>query len=152
MALGYTMPLPESDKYLRTREAFEDEIVGLFGGRAAEELIFGQITTGAANDLERATQLARAMVTRYAFSRNLSQRTFGEEQGNQYLGALGEVRNYSEEMAQTIDREIDQILDAAYQRARKICTVQQPRLETVAKALLVHETIDRAQFEELMAS
>ena len=150
MALGYTMPLPESDKYLRSREAFEDEIVGLLGGRAAEEIIFKRITTGAANDLERATKLARAMVTRYGFSPVLGLRTFGEEQGNPYLGTLGEIRDYSEQVAQAIDQEIRQILDTAYQRAKAIILRQKHHLEALANALLEHETIDRPQFEALM--
>jgi len=151
MALGYTMPLPDGDKYLRSQEAFEDEIVGLLGGRAAEEVIFERVTTGAANDLERATQLARAMVTRYGFSQTLGLRTFGEEQGNPYLGSLGEIRDYSEEMARMIDQEIRQILDRAYQRAKNIVTEQRRRLEALAEALLEHETIERAKFEALMA-
>jgi cell division protease FtsH len=151
MALGYTMPLPEGDKYLRSREAFEDEIVGLLGGRAAEEIIFKRITTGAANDLERATKLARAMVTRFGFSQTLGLRTFGEEQGNPYLGSLGEIRNYSEEMAQTIDHEIRHILDTAYQRAKDIVVTQQRKLEALAGALLEQETIERPAFEALMA-
>jgi cell division protease FtsH len=151
MALGYTMPLPENDKYLRTKEAFEDEIVGLLGGRAAEEMIFKRITTGAANDLDRATDLARAMVTRYGFSEKLGLRTFGEEQGNQYLGKVGEMRNYSEDVARAIDQEMRHILDAAYQRARDIVRQQQQKLEALAKALLEVETVERAQFEALMA-
>ena len=151
MALGFTMPLPESDKYLRTREAFEDEIVGLLGGRAAEEIIFDRVTTGAANDLERATKLARTMITRYGFSEKLGLRTFGEEQGNPYLGKLGEIRDYSEAMAQSIDQEIRHILDTAYHRAKDIVVQQQHKLESLAQALLEHETIDRPQFEMLMA-
>ncbi len=151
MALGYTMPLPEGDKYLRSREAFEDEIVGLLGGRAAEEIIFKRITTGAANDLERATKLARAMVTRFGFSQKLGLRTFGEEQGNPYLGGLSEIRNYSEEMAQTIDYEMRHILDTAYQRAQEIIVSRQRKLEALAEALLEYETIERPAFEALMA-
>jgi cell division protease FtsH len=151
MALGYTMPLPESDKYLRTKEAFEDEIVGVLGGRAAEEIIFNQITTGASNDLERATKLARAMVTRYGFSERLGLRTFGEEQGNPYLGHMGETRNYSEEIAESIDREIRQILDKAYQQAKNIVMTQKDKLENLAKTLLDIETVERPQFEALMA-
>jgi len=151
MALGYTMPLPEGDKYLRRRDAFEHEIVGLLGGRAAEELIFNQVTTGASNDLERATKLARAMVTRYGFSRKLGLRTFGEEQGNAYLGSLGETRDYSEEKAQAIDQEIDQILETAYQRAKSILTEQRSKMDTLAAALLEHETIERTAFEAMMA-
>jgi cell division protease FtsH len=151
MALGYTMPLPEGDKYLRTREAFEDEIVSLLGGRAAEEIIFQQVTTGASNDLERATKLARAMVTRYGFSKTLGLRTFGEEQGNPYLGSMGEIRDYSEEMAQVIDQEMRQILEGAYQRATDILTAQRQKLEALAELLLECETVERPEFEALMA-
>ncbi len=151
MALGYTMPLPESDKYLRTKEAFEDEISGLLGGRAAEEIIFEQVTTGASNDLERATELARSMVTRYGFSDELGLRTFGQVQGNPYLGNLGETPNYSEEMARRIDKEIGHIIDAAYQRAKEIISKQQHKLESLAKTLLDIETVERAEFEALMA-
>jgi cell division protease FtsH len=151
MALGYTMPLPESEKYLRSKEAFEDEIAGLLGGRAAEEIIFKQITTGAANDLERATELARSMITRYGFSETLGLRTFGQVQGNPYLGHLGETPNYSETMSQRIDQEISQILDAAYQRARNIVSQQKDKLEKLAKTLLDIETVERPQFEALMA-
>jgi cell division protease FtsH len=150
-ALGYTMPLPENDKYLRTKEAFEDEITGLLGGRAAEEVIFNSVTTGAANDLDRATKLARAMITRYGFSQKLGLRTFGEEQGNPYLGNMGEIRNYSDEIAHSIDQEIHHILDKAYQQAKNIVTSQKHKLEAVAKTLLDIETVDRPQFEALMA-
>jgi cell division protease FtsH len=151
MALGYTMPLPESEKYLRSKEAFEDEIVGLLGGRAAEEIVFKRITTGAADDLERATELARSMITRYGFSEKLGLRTFGQVQGNPYLGNLGETPNYSEEMSQRIDKEISQILDTAYQRAKNIIIQQKDRLENLAKTLLDIETVERPQFEALMA-
>jgi cell division protease FtsH len=150
MALGYTMPLPTNDRYLRSKEAFEDEIVGLLGGRAAETLVFQRITTGAANDLERATELARAMVKRYGFSEKLGLRTFGTEQPVGYLGNLGDTRDYSEEMAQHIDQEINSILDVAYARAKTIITEKRPKLDKLAKALLEVETIDRAQFELLM--
>jgi cell division protease FtsH len=151
MALGYTMPLPESEKHLRSKAAFEDEIAGLLGGRAAEEIIFKQITTGAANDLERATELARSMITRYGFSKTLGLRTFGQVQGNPYLGNLGETPNYSEAMSQRIDQEISQILDAAYQRAKGIIVQQKDKLEKLAKTLLDIETVERPQFEGLMA-
>jgi cell division protease FtsH len=151
MALGYTMPLPENEKYLRSKESFEDEIAGLLGGRVAEEIIFKQITTGAANDLERATELARSMITRYGFGETLGLRTFGQVQGNPYLGNLGETPNYSEAMSQRIDQEISQILDAAYQRAKSIIIQQKNKLEKLAKTLLDIETVERPQFESLMA-
>ena len=91
------------------------------------------------------------MVTRYGFSPKLGLRTFGEEQGNPYLGSLGEVRDYSEEMAHRIDDEVGQILDRAYQRAKQIISHHQVKLETLAEVLLKYETIDRTQFESLMA-
>jgi cell division protease FtsH len=150
MALGYTMPLPEHDQYLRTKEAFADEIVGLLGGRAAEELIFNSVTTGAANDLERATQIARAMVTRFGFSEALGLRTFGQEQGNPFLGNMGELRDYSEEMAQRIDEEIRQILDVAYQQATEIVIENSDKLEALAEKLLDVETVNRTEFVALM--
>ncbi len=152
MALGYTMPLPEGDKYLRIRETFDDEIVSLLGGRAAEELIFDRITTGAANDLERATKLARAMVTRYGFSPELGLRSFvSQDYSNPYLGQNGESRDYSEEVAQSIDREIRRILDSSYQRAKDLLEEHRDKMDRLAQALLEHETIERAEFEQLMA-
>ncbi|MEM7032357.1 MAG: hypothetical protein AAF629_22590, partial [Chloroflexota bacterium] len=151
MALGYTMPLPEGDKYLRSKEAFEDEIVSLLGGRAAEEVFFKRITTGAANDLERATKLARDMVTRYGFSDRLGLRTYGESEGNAYLGSVSQSRNYSEEIAQNIDDEMRSILDSAYQRAKVIVTEQRGKMEDLATALLDIETVERPQFETMMA-
>jgi cell division protease FtsH len=150
MALGYTMPLPENGKHLRTKETFEDEIVALLGGRAAEELIFNSVTTGAANDLERATGIARAMVTRLGFSEALGLRTFGQEQGNPFLGNMGELRDYSEEMAQRIDEEIRQILDVAYQQATEIVIENRDKLEALAEKLLDVETVNRTEFVALM--
>ncbi|MEM7030397.1 MAG: ATP-dependent zinc metalloprotease FtsH [Chloroflexota bacterium] len=151
MALGYTMPLPESDKYLRTKEAFEDEIVGLLGGRAAEELVYDQVTTGASNDLQRATKLARDMVTQYGFSKKLGLRTYGETQENPFLGNMSQSRNYSEEMAQGIDEEILGILDKAYQRAKSILTERKDKLDTLTRTLLEIETVNRPEFETMMA-
>jgi cell division protease FtsH len=90
------------------------------------------------------------MVTRYGFSEKLGLRTFGEEQGNPYLGKMGELRNYSEEMAQAIDREMHHILDTAYRRAKDIVTHQQPKLDNLARTLLEVETVERARFEALM--
>ena len=150
MALGYTMPLPENNRQLRSKEAFVSEIVGLLGGRAAEEIVFNRITTGAANDLERATRLARSMVTRFGFSEKLGMRTFGEEQGNPFLGSLGETRDYSEERAQAIDQEIDQIIQAAYQQAKDLLVEYRTKLDELAEALLEQETVNRPQFEALM--
>ena len=109
------------------------------------------MTTGAANDLERVTDLARAMVTRYGFSENLGLRTFGEEQGNPFLGDLGEIRDYSEEMAQAIDQEIRHISETAYRRAKEILLKQRDKLEALSVKLLDVETVERTEFEALMA-
>ncbi|NLE76232.1 MAG: ATP-dependent zinc metalloprotease FtsH, partial [Chloroflexi bacterium] len=105
MALGYTVPLPEEDRYLHSRSRFQGELVGLLGGRAAEELVFQDVTTGAASDLERVTRLARKMVTEYGMSERLGPLTFGHKEELVFLGReIGEQRNYSEEVAQEIDR------------------------------------------------
>ncbi len=109
------------------------------------------MTTGASNYLDRATELALANVTRYGFSEQLGLRTFGQRQGNPYLGELGETPDYSEEMAQSIDREIRQIMDGAYQRAKGIVQKRRENLERLAKTLLDVETVDRSHFEALMA-
>jgi cell division protease FtsH len=147
------MSLPESmDSGLMLQQQLEDMIVGLLGGRAAEELTFGQITTGASNDLERTTSIARAMVTRYGMSERLGLRVYGEEHDDMiFLGrSLGEPRNYSDKTARTIDEEVDRIIEESYNRARKILTEQNAKLEKLAQMLLQIETVDREQFEALM--
>lgn len=150
---GYTMSLPEEDSMLVSREKFEDQIAGLLAGRAAEEITFNRITTGAANDLERATQIARAMVTRYGMSEKLGLRTFGEQAGNIFLGRdLMEQRNYSEEAAVQIDQEVRRILDHAYLRAKSILQEHRAKLIRVSQTLLERETIDREEFENIMRS
>lgn len=150
---GYTMSLPESaDRGLISREHLEDVIVGLLGGRAAEDIIFNQITTGASNDLERTTGIARAMVTRYGMSDTIGLGVYSEDNSQVFLGrSIAEPRNYSEETAQLIDREVDRILDEAYSRAKGLLNEHRDKLEVLAQALLEVETIDRKKFEELMA-
>jgi cell division protease FtsH len=149
---GYTMSLPESmDSGLHSREQLEDQIVGLLGGRAAEEITFSRITTGASSDLERATRIARAMVTRFGMSERLGLRVYGEDGGTPFLGRqLGEQRDYSEESARSIDEEVSSILSIAYGRARTILTDNSDKLWTLAKTLLDIETVDRQQFETMM--
>ncbi len=151
---GYTMSLPESqDNSLLSREQLEDMIVGLLGGRAAEHLTFDRITTGAANDLERATSIARAMVTRYGMSEEVGLGVYGEDHNTVFLGrSLAEQRNYSEDTARLIDREVDNILNRAYERARALLTEHRDKLLSLASALLEIETVDRQQFELLMAT
>jgi cell division protease FtsH len=153
MALGYTMGLPDEDRYLRNRAKFEDDLAGLLGGRAAEELVFNDVTTGASNDLERATKLARAMVTQYGMSDKLGPLTFGEKEELVFLGReIGEQRNYSEAVAQEIDAEVKRFITRAYDRARQVLTEHRDRLEVVARRLIERETIDAPEFNALVAT
>jgi cell division protease FtsH len=147
---GYVMSLPE-DRLAMSREQFEDQIAFAFGGRAAEEVFFGRITTGAAADLQQATRIARAMVMQYGMSDNLGLRTFGEQQGNIFLGReLGYGRDYGEDAAKAIDEEVGRILEANYVRARHIIESSRPKLIELAETLKQVETLDREEFEVLM--
>jgi cell division protease FtsH len=148
---GYVMPLPENDSFLHSREEFEDVIVAGMGGRAAEEIIFNQFTTGASDDLRQATARARAMVTQYGMSDVLGPRAFGSGSGSLFLGRdLYEQRDYSEQAAEEIDNEVKRILQTAYQRAKSILLDNRDKLEQIASVLIEQETLDRASFEELM--
>ncbi len=150
---GYVMSLPENDAFLRSRDEFEDEIVAMMGGRAAEEIIFNQFTTGASSDLQQATNQARAMVTQYGMSDLLGPRSFGSGSGSLFLGRdLYEQRDYSEQAAEEIDNEVKRILQTAYQRAKSILTENREKLEQIAHVLMEQETLDRSGFEELMGS
>jgi cell division protease FtsH len=152
MALGYTMHLPEDDRYLQRKSKFMDDLSGVLGGRAAEEIIFNDITTGAANDLERATDLARAMVTRYGMSETLGPRTFGNREELVFLGReISEQRNYSEEVAQQIDQEVKRIISHAYNKAKEILTTYRAKVDAVANRLIHEETIEGAEFEAMFA-
>jgi cell division protease FtsH len=153
MALGYTMPLPEEDRYLRSRAKFEDELAGLLGGRAAEELVFNDVTTGASNDLERATKIARAMVTQYGMSEKLGPMTFGEKEALVFLGKeIGEQRNYSEAVAREIDAEVKRIVTQAYERAKQVLTEHRDKLQELARRLIEQETVDSAELKALLAA
>nr|MBC7244624.1 ATP-dependent metallopeptidase FtsH/Yme1/Tma family protein [Chloroflexota bacterium] len=152
MALGYTIHLPEDDRYLRSKAKFEDEITGLLAGRAAEELVFGDITTGASNDLEQATKLARAMVTQYGMSEVLGPRTFGQKEELIFLGReIAEQRDYSEEVARQIDIEVKRIIETAYQRAMNILKEHRQKLDELAKRLIEVETIEGPELQALLA-
>ncbi len=152
MALGYTMPLPEDDRYLMQRSKFEDELAGLLGGRAAEELIFNDITTGASNDLERATRLARKMVTEYGMSDKLGPLTFGHKEELVFLGReIGEQRNYSEEVAQAIDEEVRRLITEAHETALRILRENKDTLIGLAKRLIETETLEGTELEALIA-
>ena len=152
MALGYTMHLPEDDRYLQRKSKFMDDLAGLLGGRAAEDIVFSDITTGATNDLERATDLARAMVTRYGMSEQLGPRTFGDREELVFLGReIAEQRNYSEQVAQQIDDEVKRIISAAYGKAREILSTYREKLEMLAHRLIHEETIEGQDFEAMFA-
>lgn len=149
---GYVMPLPEDDSGLISREQFEDLITATMGGRAAEEIIFNQLTTGASSDLQQATQRARMMVTQFGMSETLGPRTFGGGTGSLFLGRdLYEQRDYSEHAAEEIDKEVKRILQSAYHRAKTLLTENRDKLESVARVLIERETLDRTSFEDLMA-
>jgi len=153
MALGYTMPLPEDDRYLMARSKFEDELAGLLGGRAAEELIFDDVTTGAANDLERATKLARKMITEYGMSERLGPLTFGRKEELVFLGReIGEQRNYSEEVARAIDEEIRRIISEAHEKAKSILTQHKDTLIRLAKKLMEVETLEGEELEAVLSA
>jgi cell division protease FtsH len=152
MALGYTMPLPEDDRYLMQRSKFEDELAGLLGGRAAEELVFDDVTTGASNDLERATRLARKMVTEYGMSEKLGPLTFGRKQELVFLGReIGEQRNYSEDVARAIDEEVRRLISQAHETALRILRENKDKLVNVAKKLIEVETLEGPDLEAMFA-
>jgi cell division protease FtsH len=150
MAGGYTLSLPVDDRYLKNQSKFEADLVALMGGRAAEELIFEEVTTGASNDLDRATKMARAMVMRYGMSEKLGPLMFGEKEEMVFLGKeIGEQRNYSEEIARQIDREVRRIIEGAYTNAVKLLQDNRVKLEEIADRLLQEETLDAKSFEAI---
>ncbi len=152
MALGYTMPLPEEDRYLKHRAKFKDELAGLLGGRAAEELMFNDVTTGAASDLVQATKLARKMVCEYGMSEDLGPMTFGKKQELIFLGReIAEQRDYSEAVAQEIDREVRGFIDEAHSRAREILTTYRDKLIALAQRLIEDETLEGAELKAMFA-
>ncbi len=152
MSLGYTMALPEQDRYLYTKDKFEDEIAGMLAGRASEELVFDERWTGASDDLERATKLARKMVTAYGMSEKLGPLTFGDREELVFLGReIAEQRNYSDHVAEEIDHEVRGIIDEAHHRARAILLTYRQKLDILAQRLMEIETIERKEFEALVA-
>ncbi len=151
MALGVTMYLPEKDSFLVTRAHLLDAITSFLGGRAAETMRFGTATTGANNDLSRATEIARAMVCEYGMSDKLGHLTFGRRHGNPFLGRdIMEDRNYSEEIATIIDNEIRTIVDECFRRGLGILQANHDMVVRVAEALMDQETLDRKAFLELL--
>jgi cell division protease FtsH len=151
-ALGYTLTLPEEDKFLMTREELSDELAMLLGGRVAEELIMGDITTGAANDIERATKVARQMVTEYGMSDTIGPLTLGQKQHEVFLGRdFATQPDYSDQVAFEIDNEVRQMIDQAHDEALEILQDQRGKLDEIAGALIDRETIDRDDVERVLA-
>jgi cell division protease FtsH len=150
MAAGYTMALPEEDRTLMPRKKLTTEIIGLLGGRVAEEVVFDDITSGAANDIERVTQIARNMVTRLGMSSDLGPMVYGQKEEMIFLGReISEQRDYSESIAEKIDAEVRKIVNEAYEEARRIIKTHRKELDAVATRLLEVETLSRDEFEKL---
>ncbi len=151
MAAGYTMHLPEEDRTHVSRRQMYEELIVLLAGRVAEEVTLDDICTGASNDIERATGIARNMITRYGFSNTLGPIVYGEPEGEVFLGRdFGHQRNYSENVAKEIDAEIREMIDTAYEEARRILTEHREQLDLIAEYLLVHEKINGDTFDKLM--
>jgi len=151
MAGGYTMTLPAEERYVATRSELFDRLAHMLGGRAAEELAFNEISTGAQDDLEKTTNLARRMVMEWGMSDELGPLTFGNRQGEIFLGRdLARERNYSEEVAAAIDREVRRLVDEAYDRARTILKEHWDRVQVLVEVLKDRETVDEKLFHQLM--
>jgi cell division protease FtsH len=152
MAGGYTVSLPKEDRTFMTREDILDRVVELLGGRVAEEIFLGEISTGASNDLERVTEILRRMITEFGMSEKLGPMQFGHRQGGQvFLGRdITSEQNYSEAIAYEIDQEMRTMVDECYQRTRQILTDHRDQLELMAKTLLEVETLDGEQIRQLM--
>ena len=150
-ALGYTMQLPEEDHFLETRNGMLDQIAVLLGGRTAEELFCDDVTTGASNDLERATKLAREMVTRYGMSKELGTQVFGEAQHEVFLGRdYANHNDFSAETAKRIDDEVERIMREAHDRARETLDARHAQMDTMARVLLARETVEGDAVQALL--
>jgi cell division protease FtsH len=153
-ALGVTMFLPEEDRYSNSRQRINSMIAALFGGRVAEEEIFGDeaVTTGASNDIERATALARSMVTKWGLSNKMGPLAYAEEENEVFLGKSSgqQQKSVSDETARTIDTEIRKIIDTQYSRATKLIKDNMDKMHLMADALMKYETIDSGQIDEIM--
>ncbi|MDH4368180.1 MAG: AAA family ATPase, partial [Dehalococcoidia bacterium] len=147
---GWTRFLPSEDRHLWTKSQFDDRLAVSLGGRVAEEITFGEMTTGAQNDLEQATKLARQMVTEYGMSEKLGPRTFGQRQELVFLGReISEQRDYSDKIAQEIDEEVHNIIQRAYNTARKVLTTNKEKLNQLAQELMTHETLDEPELDKI---
>jgi cell division protease FtsH len=147
---GFTMYLPQEDRSYASKMEMEENIVRLLGGRVAEKLVLNDISTGASNDIERATKIARAMVTTYGMSDELGPMAYGTNDDEVFLGRdFNKIRNYSEEVAAKIDKEMRRIIDNAYHKTETLLSENMEKLERVAQALLEKETISGKEFETL---
>jgi cell division protease FtsH len=150
-ALGYTISLPTEDKFLTTRAELKDTMAMTLGGRAAEEIVFGEVTTGASNDLEKVTATAKQMVMRFGMSEKLGPRVFGHDHGQPFLGReFSSEPDYSDDVAREIDAEIRRIVEEAHQAARDILTKHRVDLDHTSEVLLRRETIEADQFQRLL--
>ena len=148
MALGYTMALPENDRVLVSKTKFEQDLSAILGGRVAEELVFGDVTNGAVDDLGKVTKLARAMVTQYGMSQQMGPMVFGQRHELVFLGRdIGEQRNFSEQVARKIDKEVNRIVSEAYDRATQILTKYSELHHALTRRLIEAETLDAEEFE-----
>jgi cell division protease FtsH len=149
-ALGYTMVLPDEDKYSTTRNEMLDQLAYMLGGRAAEEIVFHDPTTGAANDIEKATAVARAMVTQYGMTERIGAIKLGQENGEPFLGRdMGHQRDYSEEVAGVVDEEVKKLIEAAHDEAWEILVANRDILDDLVLALLERETLDKSEVAEI---
>ncbi len=152
-ALGYALPLPDDDRQFKSLAEYEDDLAGWLGGRAAEELIFDEVTTGAEGDLKQVTKMAKDMVTRFGMSKELGPIQLVQGGTNPFLGMeLGERRSYSEDLARAIDREMRRIVETAYSRAKEVLTTHRDKLHLIAETLLEQEVLERNEFEKLIFS
>ena len=150
---GYTRFLPEEDRSLWTKAQFKDRITSAMGGRAAEEIVFGEVTTGASNDLEQATNIAKTMITRYGMSEKLGPRTFGKREELVFLGKeISEQRDYSDRVAETIDNEVHHLIENAYQTAVRLINSNRAKLDQLAEYLMEHESIEGDKLQALFES
>ncbi|MGH2888079.1 MAG: ATP-dependent zinc metalloprotease FtsH, partial [Solirubrobacteraceae bacterium] len=149
---GYTISLPGEDRFLTTRAALLDTMAMTLGGRAAEEIVFAEITTGASNDLEKVTATAKQMVMRFGMSEKLGPRVFGHDHGQPFLGReFSAEPDYSDQIAREIDDEIRRIVESAHVQAKTILAERRTELEKLSEILLKRETIEKEQFEALLA-
>ncbi|HYM45183.1 MAG TPA: cell division protein FtsH, partial [Solirubrobacteraceae bacterium] len=150
-ALGYTISMPQEDRFLTTRAELNDTMAMTLGGRAAEEIVFSEITTGAANDLEKVTATAKQMVMRFGMSEKLGPRVFGHDHGQPFLGReFSTEPDYSNEIAREIDDEVRRIVEGAHQRAKDILTEHQHDLEKMSEILVKRETLEKEEFLALL--